>query len=184
MFGISLPLPALLFWRSEDGRRVAIWCFFVGCVNFIAYAFRSRREPELSWNERMAAHGVLLLLAWAVNSLLWLATVGFEDLVALFLTFQILIPSFCVVPYMVLITRKPFAAVVFSLSLVGSMKLLGCIVVVLVYGWYADARGYTTMPWIHPNLLVLLFWLNTGALSLSFYILGRKRFLRDRIRAA
>ncbi len=177
--GILLPLPALLLWRSDDARRVAIWCFFVGCVALVAFAFRSRGELELSWNERMAAIGTSLFSTWAGFSLLWLAIIGSEDLTPFFLTFQILIPSFCVVPYMMLVTRNPIAAVVFSLFLVGSMKLLGCLVVVLVYGWHADVRGYTTMPWMHPNLLVWLFWLNTGVLSLSLYILGREKYLRN-----
>jgi hypothetical protein len=56
------------------------------------------------------------------------------------------------------------------------MKLLGCVVVVLVYGWDASERGYTTMPWTRPNLLVWLFWLNTGVLCLVCYYLGVGRF--------
>jgi hypothetical protein len=175
---ILLPLLAMLFWRSEDGRHVALWCFFIGCASLVAYAFRPGQWSDHSWSDRMSAIGTALVLGWAVCSLLWLAVVDSHDFVALFLAFQILVPSMCVVPYLALVTRRPFAAVVFSLFLVGSMKLLGCVVVVLVYGWHADAQGYTTMPWTQPNLLVWLFWLNTSLLSLSFYLLGKRRFAK------
>jgi len=65
---------------------------------------------------------------------------------------------------------------------VGCMKLLGCVVVVLLHGWDASERGYTIMPWTRPNLLVWLFWINTGVLSLGFYWLGVRRFCREIIR--
>lgn len=168
----------MLFWRSQDGRRVALWCFFVGCASLVAYGFRPSQLSDRSWRDRMIGIGMALVSGWIAICVLWLALVDAHDFVALFLAFQILVPSFCVVPYMALVTRRPLAAVVFSLFLVGSMKLLGCVVVVLIYGWQADARGYTTMPWTHPNLLVWLFWLNSSALSLSCYILGRRRFTR------
>ncbi len=176
---ISLPLPAMLFWRSHSGRCVALWCFFIGCASLAAYVFRPVQPLDRSWRYRITVIGTALFSAWVICSLLWLALVDSRDFVALFIAFQILIPSFCVVPYMVLMTHRPFAAVVFSFFLVGSMKILGCAVVVLVYGWHADAHGYTTMPWTHPNLLVWLFWLNSSVLSLSCYILGRRRFMRN-----
>jgi hypothetical protein len=53
------------------------------------------------------------------------------------------------------------------------MKQFGCVVVVLVYGWDASERGYTTTPWTHPNLLVWFFWLSTSILSLFHYFLER-----------
>jgi hypothetical protein len=35
------------------------------------------------------------------------------------------------------------------------------------------------MPWTHPNLLVWLFWLNTGVLSLWLYLLGKRRYMQN-----
>jgi hypothetical protein len=175
---LLLPLPAMLLWHSHDGRCVALWCFFIGCATLAAYAFRPSHSLERSWRDRMTALGMALFSAWIIYSLLWLVLVDAHDFVALFIAFQILIPSLFVVPCMVLVTRQPFAGVVFSLFLVGCMKFIGGAVVVLVYGWHADAHGYTTMPWTHPNLLVWLFWLNSSIFSLSCYILGRRRFMR------
>jgi hypothetical protein len=75
-----------------------------------------------------------------------------------------------------LLTRKPFAAVVFALALVGCMKLLGGVVVVLAYGWNASQQGHTRMPWTDPNLLVWVFWIATGVYSAALYVLGYRAF--------
>ncbi len=107
-----------------------------------------------------------------------------HDFVAPILALMTLVPSLCIVPYFVLLTRKPLAAVVFTALLVGCMKLLGATVVVLIYGWDADAQGRTKMPWNHPDLLVWLFWCFSAALSLVFYLFGANRFRVVHERAA
>ena len=168
----------MLSWHSHGGRCVALWCFFIGCANLAAYVFRPGHSSERSWRERMIALGAALFSAWVVYCLLWLLLVDGHEVAALFIAFQILVPSLFVVPCMVLVTRQTFAGVVFSFFFVGSMKLLGCVVVVLVHGWHADAHGYTNMPWTQPNLLMWLFWLNSSVLSLSCCILGRRNFMR------
>ena len=175
---VSLPLPAMLLWHSHYGRCVALWCFFIGCASLAAYAFSPGPSLERLWRDRVTALGVALFSAWIICSVLWLGLVDAHDFVALFIILQILAPSLFVVPCLVLVTRQPFAGVVLSFFLVGSMKFIGGVVVVLVYGWHADARGYTTMPWTHPNLLVWLFWLNNSFLAIVCYILGRRRFMR------
>jgi hypothetical protein len=92
------------------------------------------------------------------------------------LAFLILLPSLCLVPYLTLLTRKPFAAVVFTLFLVGCMKLVGGIVIRIVYGPNSDKGGHMTMPFTDPNLLVWVFWVTTAALSVTLYALGYRRF--------
>jgi hypothetical protein len=182
---VLLPLPAILFWRSDDGRSMALLLFSIGCASLVAYAFRrdldrqipdALERPERIWRKRMMAVGTALFFAFMVFSLQCLTLSGAPDFVAMFLAFLVLIPALCVVPFFTLLTRRPVAAVIFALFIVFCMKLLGGIVVVLVYGWNADKRGYTDMPWTHPNLLVWLFWFNTGVLSLLLYLLGARRF--------
>ena len=186
---ILLPLPAIVLWRSNSGRDVALGLFFLGCSNLVAYAFQQGGQrvaegvtrPELIWGGQMKTLGLALLTAFGVFSLLLLVLSDARDFVAVALAFLILIPSLCVAPYFTLLTRKQFAAAIFTLFAVFCMKLFGCVVVVLVYGWHADVHDppYTDMPWTHPNLLVWLFWLNTGALSIWLYFSGRRRFIRD-----
>ena len=181
---VLLPWPALLLWRSTDGIALALGLFFVGSASLVAYSFRrdvnATGEVESGiWRKRMVAVTVAQLAAWAVFSPAHLALNEWHDFVSVLLALSALIPACCVVPFLTQVTRKPFAAVVFTVFLVGCMKLLGCLVVVLVHGWDASERGYTTMPWAHPNLLVWVFWANTGVLSLVCYCLGASRF-RDR----
>jgi hypothetical protein len=148
------------------------------------------------WRERMKVLMPALLAAFAVFSILclafnnppaseeqaiWWHSSLFKaprDLIATMLAFMTLIPSLGLVPYLILATRSRFAAVVFSILLVFCMKLLGATVLVCVYGWNAAEQGRTTMPWNHPDLLVWLFWGFTLVLSLSFYLLGARRFQR------
>jgi hypothetical protein len=184
-----LPLPAIIFWRSNYGRTMALCVFFIGCASLVAYTFRKATGQEITrdlehpkqiWQNWMRTLSLALIAAAAIFSLLLSVLSDARDLIAVALAFLILIPSLCVVPYFTLLTRKPFAAVVFTLCAVFCMKLLGCVVVVLVYGWHADAHDppYTDMPWTNPNLLVWLFWLFTAILSWSLYFLGKKRFFR------
>jgi hypothetical protein len=182
---VLLPCPALLLWRSADGLALALGLFFLGSASLVAYSFRRDAnatgesefgDPRRIWRKRMIAVTAALLAAWAAFSVVHLALNDRDDFVSVFLALSALIPACCIAPYLTLVTRKPLAAVVFTVFLVGCMKLLGCVVVVLVHGWDASERGHTTMPWTHPNLLVWLFWVNTGVLSLVFYCLGSSRF--------
>jgi hypothetical protein len=183
---VLLPLPAILFWRSDYGRGIAIALFFVGCVNMVSFAFRGEANSELEtlhdlqhvWRTRMLRLASLSLAAWAIFSVLLLGLSGSLDLVGALLALGSLIPALYVTPYFTMLTRSAFAATVFTLFTEFWMKLLGCIVVVLVYGWDASERGHTTMPWTQPNLLVWCFWFNTGVLSAWFYFLGKRRFVR------
>jgi hypothetical protein len=93
-----------------------------------------------------------------------------------FVALMSLVPALCTVPYLTLATRKPYAAVVFAVALVAALKLLGCVIVVLTYGWDASERGYTRMPWTDPNLLVWAFWGLTGVYSAVLYALGVQKY--------
>jgi hypothetical protein len=164
---------------------MALGLFFVGSASLVAYSFRrgvsatgngDLGHRQRMWRTRVVAVTVALLANWVAFSLVHLALNDRCDVVALLLALSALIPSCCIVPYLTQVTRKPFAAVVFTVFLVACMKLLACVVVVLVYGWDASERGYTTMPWARPNLLVWLFWAETGMLSLCCYCLGLRKF--------
>jgi hypothetical protein len=182
---VLLPWPALLLWRSDDGLRVALGLFFVGSASLVAYSFGrdasatpdgESGHPRRMWRTRMVAVTAALLADWAAFSAVHLGLNDRNDLASVLLALSALVPACCIVPYLTQLTRKPFAAVVFTVFLVACMKLLGCVVVVLVHGWDASERGHTTMPWGRPNLLVWLFWVNTGVLSLGCYCLGVGRF--------
>jgi hypothetical protein len=182
---VLLPWPALLLWRSADGRAAALGLFFVGSASLVAYSFQGNAtatqghepaQPARAWRTQMVAVIAALLASWAAFSTVHLALNDRSDYVSVLQALSALIPCCCMVPYLTQLTHKPFAAVVFTVFLVGCMKLLGCVGVVLVYGWDAAEHGHTTMPWAHPNLLVWLFWLNTAVLSLVLCFLGARRY--------
>ncbi len=172
---ILAPLPAIAFWRSQDGHCVALWCFCAACFALVAHSFRphSLSRSGLSWRQKLLGTGAALLLAWVLFSLLWLAIVDAHDFLGVFIAFQILIPSLCVVPILMLTTGKRFAAVVLSAFLLGSMKMIAGIVVNLHYGW---GDGHHEIPWTQPNLMLSTFWTAATILCISCYFLSARRF--------
>jgi len=181
-------LPAIIFWNPNvSDVPWPSFLFFIACTALVAFAFRPNAILELKgtenlkqiWRLRMLAITAALFLAFIIFSALCFFLNDKRDAWAIFLTSLILIPTICITPYFAVLSRNSLAAVIFTLFLVFCMKLLGCIVVVIVYGWHADIHGHTTLPWTHPNLLVWLCWINTGVLSAAFYFLGKRRFMRE-----
>ena len=170
-----IPLPAIIFWRFLDGYPVAHFCFFVCCMILVASRFRPKvisQQPPL-WHVKMLAVGVALVSSALVFSLLWHGFADRQDFVTLFIAFQAVIPSFCVVPYVTLLTRKPASAVILSAFLVGCMKMVAGIIVNLRYGWDYD---HHELPWTEPNMMLWSFWVATAILSLLLFLLGASKY--------
>src|SRR5512146_163306 len=75
---LAVPLPALLFWPSHDGRFIALCCFFVSCTSLTVAAFREEANdsfrpapsrdwtrPVELWRVRLSCVALALLLQWA-----------------------------------------------------------------------------------------------------------------------
>ena len=127
--------------------------------------------------------GFALLGASSVFSMLSFCANNSHNFVAPMLAFLVLVPALGIVPYMVLVTRRSFAGVIFSIILVGSLKtLIGAMIVHTFFPSHfvqaTDADGTFIMPtpWAHPNMLVWWIYLSTAAFSLLFYFLGAKKF--------
>jgi hypothetical protein len=121
----------------------------------------------------MLAIAAALVLSSVAFSLLWLGLADAQDFVTPLIAFQAIIPSFCIVPYVTLITRKPASAVILSAFLVGCMKMVAGIVVNIRDGWDG---GNHELPWTEPNLMLWAFWLATAILSLLLLLLGVKKY--------
>jgi hypothetical protein len=180
---VLLPAPAVI--TSRNGG-LGLTYFFVASLGLVATVFwrdfhelsGPQRDDRL-WIAKLAAAAIWLFAAWLIFAASCLPLAPSDAMVTAALGFFALIPALCVVPWMLAVTRNPFIAIVFTLTLVACMKLLGCIVVVLVYGWEASERGYTGLPWLHPNLLVWSFWGFTAALAAIGYRLGAAKFARS-----
>ena len=191
---VLLPLPLMLFRHLPAGRSYALICFSLGCAVLVAYSFRRdiklpNSSPALdatkrqAWRDRILPLGLALCTASAAFSIFSLAVGSSQDFVAPMLAFMVLVPALGVVPYMVLVTRKPLAGVIFSTILVGSLKTpIGAMIVHTFFPSHfeqsIDADGSLIMPtpWIHPNLLVWFFYTSVATLSVLFYFMGARRF--------
>jgi hypothetical protein len=190
---VLLPLPLLLFRPLPAGRSYALMCFSFGCAVLVAHSFRrdiklSNSLPEdapkpQTWRDRILPLGLALCAASLTFSIFSLAVGDARDFVTPMLAFLVLVPALGVVPYMVLVTRKPLAGVVFSMILVGSLKTpIGALIVHTFFPSHfqqsIDTDGSLIMPtpWIHPNLLVWFFYTAVAAFSFLFCFLGERRF--------
>jgi hypothetical protein len=187
---LVVTFPLLLLWRQPWARGYALMLYFLGYTMAAAnYAWREiessgERVPEgepssgLSWAQTIAPLAAALALAAAVfSALCWILREGVEDPpIAPMLVFMAIVPALGITPYFVLTLRQRFAAVVFTVALVGGMKLLGCLIVVLIYGWDADEQGRLGLPWHQPDLLVWLFFGFTTALSATLFMLTARKF--------
>jgi hypothetical protein len=168
---LLLPAPAVLTVRDAG---VGLIYFFVACMGLVADIFWRHESSGAAgaprggldtWRRKLATAAIALVAAWLGMAAMCLTLPQSGGIVAATLALLAVIAALCIVPYLLATVGNPFIAVFFSLTLVACMKLLGCVVVVLVYGWDASERGYTAMPWTRPNLLVWSFLAFTGALS-------------------
>jgi hypothetical protein len=178
------PVLILLVWRTEAGRLWAMGVLFAACATKVACEFRDQVPrtsedgepvPRLTWRRAWRTLAGQVLLAWALFAAVSLSVSDSRDHDVVVLALILAITSLCVTPYLMQLTQKVFASVVFTFLAALLTKLLGCVVVVLVYGWDACERGYTTMPFTHPNLLVWMIWLNTTVLCAWCYSRMQRR---------
>jgi hypothetical protein len=179
---VLLPVPVATFWHEGSGRDFAYAYLFLGCA--ILAAERFGRTAGLGspggvpvWRAKVTALGVAMAAAAGVFTAFAWAMIGQPDgLVPLFAALAV-VPALCCVPLLAVVTGRPYAAVLFAALLLAAVKLAGCSVVVLVYGWDAQAEGHLALPWDRPNLLVWLCLAGAMAVSAVLYPLGRRAFL-------
>jgi hypothetical protein len=171
-----IPSPAIAVWRFLDSYPLAHFLFFACCLGLVAARFRPKalsQKPYPSWHIKMLAIVAALISSAVVFSLLWLGLADAQDFVTPFIAFQAIIPAFCIVPYVTLITRKPVSAVILSAFLVGCMKMVAGIVVNHRFGWDYD---HHELPWTEPNMMLWSFWVATTILSLLLLMFGASRY--------
>lgn len=143
-----IPLPAIILSRFLGGYPVAHFCFLACCMSLVASRFRQKaisQQPPY-WHVKMLAMGAALVASAIVFSLLWFGLADRQDFVTPFIAFQAIVPSFCIVPYVTLLTRKPASAAILSAFLLGCMKMVAGIVVNLHFRefWH---KGNHELPW-------------------------------------
>jgi hypothetical protein len=183
VWAITVLLPAPAAITSRNGGLGLVY-FFLASIGMVAAIFwrdfptsaDDQRHHRVAWNTKLAAAAISLVTAWIIFAGMCLPLSPRDATVSPTLAFLGLVPALCVTPWMLAVTRNPFIAAVFTMTLVACMKMLGCILVVLVYGWDASERGYTALPWTDPNLLVWSFFAFTAVLSAIGLCKGAAQF--------
>jgi hypothetical protein len=193
---LALPMAEILFWQSDQGRSYGLGSFFLGCTILAALAIHKKiRSPKTlsasgdapverpNGRSTMLALSLALFAAFVVFSALSLLVNDSQDCVVPMLALMAIVPAIGMTPYFVLATRKRFAAIVFTIFLVGLGKSVAATAAEYVdpnapgrFAVNPDGSVYMPMPWSHPNLRVWLFWTYNGVLSLSFFLLAMRRF--------
>jgi hypothetical protein len=179
---VLLPVPMTTFWHEGPGRDYAFCYLFLGCAILAAERFGRAASQESSggapaWRAKVTALALAMAAAAGVFTAFAWAMIGRPDPLVPLLAAAAVVPALCCVPLLAVLTGRPYAAVLFAAVLLTAVKLAGCVVVVLVYGWSAQEDGLLTLPWERPNLLVWLCLAGALAVSAVMYPLGRRAFL-------
>jgi hypothetical protein len=179
---VLLPVPVATFWHEGSGRDFAYAYLFLGCAILAAERFGRTACPASPggvplWRARVTALGLAMAAAAGVFTTFAWAMIGRPDPLVPLLAALAVVPALCCVPFLEVVTGRPYAAVLFAAFMLAAVKLAGCAVAVVVYGWNAQAEGHLTLPWERPNLLVWLCLAGAAALSAVLYPLGRRAFL-------
>ena len=75
------------------------------------------------------------------------------------------------------------AALILGAMIVGSLKLVGCIVARLVYGPQFNELGYIAGDWRTAKLMISTFWGLTAGVSMSLLLADWWKFKRQSIAA-
>ena len=92
-------------------------------------------------------------------------------------------PALGLAPWLSLRVRQQYAALILGAMIVGSLKLVGCIVARLVYGPQFDELGYIAGDWRTAKLMISTLWGLTAGVSLSLLLADWWKFKRQSIAA-
>jgi hypothetical protein len=178
---VLLPVPMTTFWLEGSGRAFAYAYLFLGMAIVTAESFgRSLRagEQHQSWRAKLGALVIAATGAVGAFSTFAWAITGVVDATVIVLAVLAVLPAVCCVPYLTLLTRQPYTAVLFTVLLLALVKMLGCLVVLVGFGSDAEARGELSLPFEHPNFLVMFCIVGGLVCSTVLFGLGRRAFAR------
>jgi len=92
-------------------------------------------------------------------------------------------PALGLTPWLLLRVRQQYAALILGVMIVGSLKLVGCIVARLVYGPQFAELGYIAGDWRTAKLMISTFWGLTAGVSMTLLLADWWRFKRQSIAA-
>jgi hypothetical protein len=92
-------------------------------------------------------------------------------------------PALGLAPWLSLRVRQQYAALILGAMIVGSLKLVSCIVARVVYGPQFDELGYIAGDWRTARLMISTFWGLTAGVSMCLLLADWWKFKRQSIAA-
>lgn len=175
---IAASLPFVIRAALPEDAGFAFLGLGLGCAVLAAFsAGSSRREEADHYLDQSASSprrlrsrsrrtAILALAAAAIFTLFGAVPHNPAGLPIPLLAALTVVPALGIVPYLTLLTGRPFVAIVFSAFIVAAIKLISCVVVRFVYGPDALADGYMAGDWQTAKLMISLFWIGTVTLSI------------------
>ena len=185
-FAGFLPLPALFMLPGRDTAQVA--CAYLGlALAWLATEiFRCDGLPVTyaAWRAKMLALWIAVLANVALFIGLGLSVGTRSNLPFPLMAALSATPALGLAPWLSLRVRQQYAALILGAMIVGSLKLVGCIVARLVYGPQFDELGYIAGDWRTAKLMISTFWGLTACVSMSLLVADWWKFKRQSIREA
>ncbi len=173
-FYAMLPLPILLATDPAGGIEIKRLYLGLASALFSAEVFRPGESKTMStdWMGNLIA----VTIALSANAALFVAlgySIGVQSNLPLAaLAILSVVPALGIVPWLLLHLESRYAAIILGATLVGSLKLLACVVARFVYGPNYIAEGYVSSDWRNAKLMIGLFWIVTVAVSCALLVRG------------
>src|SRR5262249_54994551 len=115
---VLLPVPVATFWHEGSGRDFAYAYLFLGCAILAAERFgrsvcQGGAGKVQQWRAKVSALGLAMAAAVGVFTAFAWAMIGRPDALVPLLAAAAIVPALCCVPYLAVVTGKPYAAVLF-----------------------------------------------------------------------
>jgi hypothetical protein len=177
-FAAMLPLPVLLAMSRQDNGVIS--CLYLGIASawLATEIFRQGGLPEsfASWSAKTLALSLAVVTNVALFILLGLSAGVRTNIPFPAMAAWSAVPALGLVPWLIIRLKEPYTTLVFAATLVGVIKLVGCVVARIVYGPDYIEQGYVAGDWRTAKLMISVLWILTVLLSLTLLTADFIRF--------
>jgi hypothetical protein len=179
-FAGFLPLPALFMLPGRDTAQVA--CVYLGLAMawLATEIFRCDGLPATyaEWRAKVLAVWTAVLANVTLFIGLGLSVGTRSNFPFPLMALLSATPALGLAAWLSLRVRQQYAALILGAMVVGSLKLVGCIVARLAYGPQFDELAYVAGDWRTAKLMISTFWGLTAGMSMGLLFADGWKFRR------
>ena len=174
---LFLPLPVLMVSNPAESSNIA--CCYLGIASawLASEIFRAGGLPDSrsKWSAKTLA--TFIALVPNVALFIFMGTSIDIDSGIPFPLVAVLsaIPAIGVVPWLITRVRQQYAALFFAAIVVGSAKMIGCVLARIIYGPNILADGYIAGDWRTAKLMISTFWTLNIIMAIGLWLAGYLR---------